>query len=799
MGVHTGVAEERDGDYFGPVLNRCARLMSAGHGGQVLLSNATAQLVGRADLVDLGEQRLKDLSAPERIWQVGAGRHPPLRTLDRQLHNLAVQRTELIGRKALVDEIAVGLGSARLVSLLGIGGTGKTRLALGVAAEVMERFDDGVWFVDLVPVADAQRLPEAIADAVGLALAGSGDATTELGSLLAQRNVLLVLDNCEHLTDPVAELTDRLLDATQHLRFLVTSREPLDLPDEQQVHVPPLDVDDDLQAPAVALFAAAAGRVGVTIGAGDVGVVVHICRQLDGLPLALELAAAQLRSLTLIDLSARLDHRFELLGRERRGSRQRQASLFGVLQDTWEMLSGEEQELLSQLAAFPSSFDVDAVEAVCAGREVGVPARTLSGLVDRSLVAVDGTGRLRLLETVKLFTQRNWGSDADYRDRHTNWCLQHLRAFPYEARHTSLTMVGWASNHYDDLRAAEDHLASSDRTAELVELLGLQSYTLSVSGAARGAAVIDRIERYLSHLGLDPVEAGILQLVAAGAGLSARRPDWIAAGSADAIISLRLAGRAEDLAAALHTGSWMMALRDTDAALERLDEALAIADGASALAMANSIRAYQANHLTVAGRLGDAKGVLADLFLRLADTPYDYARHNFYLVSAAAWIIDEPDQSVAAMSAIRTASQQAGFPYGAALLVCEAVAAASVGDIDRTFELLDQTREGPRTGAATTRFPTFCSRQRFSHGGTAIPIWRDGGSRSFGTQAALLSPFPSPLCSVKSATPLALTERTHSNKARSRGSSKRRSPGSNAGASTDSPERLVFESLISFT
>ncbi len=159
----------------------------------------------------------------------------------------------------------------------------------------------------------------------------------------------------------------------------------------------------------MALFAAAAARVGVTIGAGDVGVVAHICRQLDGLPLALELAAAQLRSLTLIDLSARLDRRFELLGRERRGGRQRQASLLGVLQDTWEMLSGEEQELLGQLAAFPSSFDVDAVEAVCAGREVGVPARTLSGLVDRSLVAVDGTGRLRLLETVKLFHPADLG------------------------------------------------------------------------------------------------------------------------------------------------------------------------------------------------------------------------------------------------------------------------------------------------------------------------------------------------------------------------------------------------------
>ena len=273
-------------------------------------------------MVDLGLHRMKDLTAPERIWQVGGGAFPALRTLDVVRHNLPVERTPLIGRKVEIDQIVSLVDEHRLVTVLGMGGSGKTRLATAVAAEMAARFTDGVWFVDLVPSSTAGEVVEAVAAAAGLQIGGA-DVTEGLGEVLATRDALFVLDNCEHITDDVADVVDLLLGRTTGLRVLATSREPLVLLDERRVQIAPLEVSVDLAAPAVQLFAVTAERVGVAIPGDELETVARVCERLDGLPLSIELAAAQLRHLSLAELAGRLDQRFELLSWGRRGGRQR--------------------------------------------------------------------------------------------------------------------------------------------------------------------------------------------------------------------------------------------------------------------------------------------------------------------------------------------------------------------------------------------------------------------------------------------------------------------------------------------
>ncbi|MBT5866621.1 MAG: adenylate/guanylate cyclase domain-containing protein [Ilumatobacter sp.] len=333
MGLHVGEAHEREGDYFGPAVNTAARIMSAGHGGQILASAAVVSIFDPSESSDLGENRLKDLTAARQLWQLGVGEFPPLRTLNRVSNNLPVERTVLLGRDVEVAEIAEMLAQHRLVTLLGMGGTGKTRLASAVAADVAHDFADGAWFVDLVPTSGADQAAEAIATAMGLQLAGA-DLVAALANLVADRELLVVLDNCEHITDDVADVVDALLERTSRLRLLATSREPLQLPDERQVQVPPLDVTDGLASPAVQLFLTAAERVGAEVPPEEIASVTQICAHLDGLPLAVELAAAQLRQLGVGELADRLDQRFELLARGRR-QRGRQSSLQAVLEDTW--------------------------------------------------------------------------------------------------------------------------------------------------------------------------------------------------------------------------------------------------------------------------------------------------------------------------------------------------------------------------------------------------------------------------------------------------------------------------------
>ena len=691
MGIHTGEAQERDGDYFGPVLNRAARIMSAGHGGQVLVSASTAAMVGHDGLIELGEHRLKDLGASERIFQVGDGVFPALRSLEAVRHNLPVERTPLIGRSDEIDQVCGLVAQHRLVTLLGIGGTGKTRLATAVAAEVADGYRDGVWFIDLVPITGSDRISEAIATAVGLSVSGP-DLTRALAERIAHRETLIVLDNCEHITDDVAELVDVLLEATTGPRFLVTSREPLQLLDERHVHVPPLS-SDEATAPAVQLFAATAERVGVAIEADDAEMIARVCAGLDGLPLAIELAAGQLRQYTVAELADRLDRRFELLAEARRGRRRRQASLHLVLEDSWNMLDDAEQELLMSLAAFPSSFAAVDVEqaVVIRGPDAGPSGRVLAGLVDRSLVARDGGGRHRLLETVKLFARGRWPADETnrYTDRHTQWVFDRLDSYTPEEWCTSWELVSWTRAHYEDVRAVEDRLAASQATDELGLLFARLPYTFEGTDSAQSTAAIERINRYLATMPFAEHDLGVLNLVAAIAGKNARQPQTIVTCARRALDILRAHGSAEELSYALIYGAIMTGLRHTEAALALLDEAVDTATEGDAAAMADLARAFRAGILALGGRIEESVNTLDDLLPRLEQrSAFDYSRNCYDVVELATLITLDPARSRAAatkvMAYLDSMSESAWWPF----LAIIGAATAATGDVAATREVL---------------------------------------------------------------------------------------------------------------
>jgi len=312
MGLATGEAELREGDYFGAVLNRAARVMAAGHGGQILLAESTAGLLSGVDLVDLGPRRLRDVPTPVVLFQVRApglrAEFPPLRALDSSPGNLRSATSSFIGRESELDGVQAAVKVQRLVTLTGVGGVGKTRLAVEVAARLADEFPDGVWFFDLAAVADPAAVPDAVASVLGITQQPGKSVAESVAATLEGRVRLLVFDNCEHLLDAAADLIEAILDHSATVKILATSREGLRLADEQLWPVPSLDVDA-----AGDLFVERAHRVTPAFLADDAGAVAEICRRLDGIPLAIELAASRMASMTASEVRDHLDQRFRLL------------------------------------------------------------------------------------------------------------------------------------------------------------------------------------------------------------------------------------------------------------------------------------------------------------------------------------------------------------------------------------------------------------------------------------------------------------------------------------------------------
>jgi predicted ATPase/class 3 adenylate cyclase len=516
MGVHCGEATERDGDFFGIAVNRCARLMNAGHGRQVLVSATAASVAAEVlgpeiALRDLGEHRLRDLSRPERIFQVVApdlpSRFPRLRSLDGVRHNLPVLRSSFVGRQVELDELRERLLGGQFVTLTGIGGCGKTRLALESAARLVEQFPDGVFCAQLSSISEPELLGQTVASALGLQLVDTG--VDSLARYLQGRRVLLVVDNCEHLLDACAELIAGLSARCPDLHLLATSREALGLDAEHAFPVPSLDPGTD----GVRLFVdrARASGAELRLGAADRQVIVEVTRRLDGIPLAIELAAARTTHLAPTQILERLSDRFRLLtgGRHRV---QRQQTLAAVIDWSYELLSEEEQRLFRRLAVFRGSFSLPAVEEVCGGDALD----DLGSLAAKSLVSVaegDDMARYRLLETVRLYAEERLlasGEAAALRSAHRDWSLQWLESFPVD----ELLGTGGGSQlvpEADNLIGALDWSREQGR-ADLIARMASRmiGYWWSYVRIAEMATWWRELERSLPHLVPDLRAAALL-------------------------------------------------------------------------------------------------------------------------------------------------------------------------------------------------------------------------------------------------------------------------------------------------
>jgi predicted ATPase/class 3 adenylate cyclase len=405
MGLHTGEPTVTEEGYVGIAVHQAARIMGAGHGGQVLLSQTTRDLLDPGfELRDLGEHRLKDLSAPQRLYQLGDGDFPPLKTLHQT--NLPIQATPLIGRERELEELAEGLGEHRLVTLVGPGGTGKTRLALQAAADAVESFEQGVWWVPLAPVTDPERVEGAIATAVG--------ADGPLLEHLKPMQALLLIDNFEQVVAGASQVA-ALLEGAPRIRVLVTSREPLRVHAECRYAVDPLPETD-----AVALFVERARAVDAGFTVGEA--VPAICRRLDGLPLAVELAAARVGLLSPPELLARLDRALPLLTAGTRDAPERQQTLRATIEWSFDLLADEERRLFAELAVFAGSFTLAAAEQVCRAS-----LDSLQSLVDKNLVRRWGSGRFGMLETIREYALEKLDEldDAEsVRRRHAEFFLE---------------------------------------------------------------------------------------------------------------------------------------------------------------------------------------------------------------------------------------------------------------------------------------------------------------------------------------------------------------------------------------
>lgn len=427
MGLHCGEASETPAGLVGFDVHRAARVAGVAHGGQILLSETAAALArdalpGETSLRDLGPHRLKDLGHAERLFQLqGPGlesEFPRLRSLDHPelANNLPARSATFIGRDRELAEVRRLVESSKLVTLTGAGGAGKTRLAWQVAAELLDGSGDGVWLVELAAVSDQGAVASTITDALGIAARPGQSALATLLDALATQETLIVLDNCEHLIEACADVVSAILRGCRKVHVLATSREPLGVGGEAIYRVPSLSLpgSDDVglseRSDAVALFLERVRAQGVRLVLDEATgpCVVSICRRLDGMPLAIELAAARLRSLSLADLEQRLEQRFRLLTGGSRNALPRQQTLLATVQWSYSLLSSTEQTLLRRLSVFVDGFELEAVEAVCVLDDLDTYEVTdhLASLVDKSLVLAEPSGqtvRYELLETIRQF------------------------------------------------------------------------------------------------------------------------------------------------------------------------------------------------------------------------------------------------------------------------------------------------------------------------------------------------------------------------------------------------------------
>jgi predicted ATPase/class 3 adenylate cyclase/DNA-binding CsgD family transcriptional regulator len=511
IGVHTGEIQLRDeGNYAGPTINRTARLRDLGHGGQTLLSGTTDDLVvdrlpADAWLTDLGSHLLRDLPRPERVVQLChpdlVNEFPPLRVAKAVIsQRLPVQLTSFVGRNTELPQVSALLSGNRLLTLTGAGGAGKTRLAIELAGQLAGEFSDGVWYVDLAPLTGPELVPITAARAFGLPDQPGRSTMDTLTRFVADRQMLVVLDNCEHLLDASAALVDSLLATAAGLTLLTTSREPIGVPGEVSWRVPSLSLRDE----AVELFAdrARRARPDFTVTDDNAATVGEICRRLDGLPLAIELAAARVRALSLAEILDSLHDRFRLLTGGARTAVRRQQTLRASVDWSHALLTEPERVLFRRLAAFMDGFDLDAAQAVAGGGDVQryQVLDQLSLLVDKSLVVADdsqGRTRYRLLETVRQYAQEKLGESGEadaVRSCHRDYYTSLAAAADAPAGSDYEQRLDQAEMEIDNLRAAFGwSRENSDIEPALALASSLQPLWLTRGRPREGLAWFDAI------------------------------------------------------------------------------------------------------------------------------------------------------------------------------------------------------------------------------------------------------------------------------------------------------------------
>jgi predicted ATPase/class 3 adenylate cyclase len=509
IGVHTGQIQLRDeGNYAGPTINRTARLRDLGHGGQTLLSGATEQLVVDwlpADtwLTDLGMHPLRDLPRPERVLQLChpdvRNDFPPLRTSESvDTTNLPAQLTSFVGRGAQITDVRKLLADNRFVNLTGAGGAGKTRLAIEIAARIGSDFAQGVHYVDLAPVTHPDVVPVTMARALGLPDQPGTSTMDSLVRFIGRRQLLIVLDNCEHLLESSASLVSELLSAAPTLRLLATSREPLGVPGEVTFLVPSLSLADE----AIELFADRARRIrpDFAVSQGNSTTVREICRRLDGMPLAIELAAARVRALSLEDILGSLHDRFRLLTGGARTVVRRQQTLRASVDWSHALLTESERILFRRLAVFLGGFELDAAQAVAGGSEVEryQVLDQLTLLVDKSLVVAENTRgrtRYRLLETVRQYALEKLGESGEaeeVRGRHRDHYASTAMLLDVPAQSGHEQRLDQLEGEIDNLRSAFAwSLETGDASKALELATSLQPLWQSRGRIQEGLAWLD--------------------------------------------------------------------------------------------------------------------------------------------------------------------------------------------------------------------------------------------------------------------------------------------------------------------
>jgi predicted ATPase/class 3 adenylate cyclase len=672
MGVHTGEAVERDGDYFGPAVNRTARLMAVAHGGQVVVSGAVAPLVDDVELRDLGEHRLRDLSRPERVHQLVIDglrdEFPRLRSLDARPTNLPTQLTTFIGRDDDVKIVGALVREHRLLTLTGVGGVGKTRLAVQVAAEMLPEFDDGAWLCELAAAEDDDAVVEVAATVLGARPRSGMSLLESIIEFLRTKELLLVVDNCEHVIDRASEIVGAVLGDCPDVHVLATSREGLAIPGEKVSAVRSLttpargaQLADIGSADAVRLFVdrAQLAASGFGLDRTNADAVLEICRRLDGIPLAIELAAARVASMSPGDIAALLDERFRLLTGGRRRAVERHHTLRATVDWSYALLSNVERSVFDRLGVFAGTFDAEAAQAVAAdeGIEPFDVLDALGELVAKSMLVAEPVGastRYSLLETLRQYALEQLTSRADadhYRRRHA----AHYAAFAewigplllgpdellWRPRLASEVdnlrlAVGWAleRDDADDVELAFRLLAGIARETVLSRAFGIADdpeaswagLALSNVTASRGGLeeAITLVEDMAQRPQLEPYDAhtvyGILAIYRAVAG---RHGDAQAAAE-QAIEIATAVGQPSALALAYYARGMSRAQTDPTAARRDYEASLALVEqGASDVVRANAemaLAALCADASDIAGVIAHA-GAAIELYDATGDRP----------------------------------------------------------------------------------------------------------------------------------------------------------------------------------